>query len=105
MKPEKQISTLAIDDEEYHWEVRHGWLVDSGLGLKGLSFSVWREPGRSRELIIDCQFSVFGLNQSPKRRELIKVLRSAIKAAIAAGWDADSRGHAFRFTMRGEGTT
>jgi hypothetical protein len=73
--------------------------VDWGVGLKGISISVWREPGRTRELIIDFPFAVFGLDRKPKRTDLIAALRPAIKAAIAAGWKPESRGRAFRFQV------
>jgi hypothetical protein len=79
------------------WEVRHGWIVDSGVGIKGISISVVRRPGSTRELVIDFPFSVFSLNRSPKRTDLIAALIPAVKAGIAAGWKPDSRGRTFRF--------
>jgi hypothetical protein len=93
------LEEVAVDDEEYRWRVRHGWLVDKGAGLKGISISVWRNPGRTRELIIDFPFSVFSLDRCPKRSDLIAALRPAIKAAITAGWNPESRGRVFRFNV------
>lgn len=98
-KDENRFSTLTVGNNEYRWAVRHSWLVDSGAGLKGLSFSVCLNPGRTRELVIDCPFSTFGLNRDPKRSELVAVLRSAIQDAIDAGWEPESRGHTFRYRM------
>jgi hypothetical protein len=95
ISPEK----ITIDGKEYFWQVRHGWLVDSGIGIKGVSVSVWREPGSTRELVIDFPFSVFGLNRSPKRSDLIASLIPAVKAGIAAGWRPDSRGRTFRLKL------
>lgn len=97
VKSEKSPDKLNIDGDDYFWEVRHGWLVDSGVGIKGISISVWRRPGSTRELVIDFPFSVFGLNRSPKRADLIAALIPAVKAGIAAGWKPDSRGRTFRF--------
>jgi hypothetical protein len=91
---------LAIDGEEYFWEVRHGWMVDSGVGLKGVSVSVCRRPGTTRELIIDFPFSIFGLDRSPKEADLAAALKPSISAAIVSGWKPDSRGSTFRFTAR-----
>jgi hypothetical protein len=97
-KSEKSQRKLVIDGEDYFWEVRHGWMVDSGVGLKGVSVSVWRRPGSTRELIVDFPFSVFGLDHSPKEADLIAALIPAVKAAIVSGWKPDSRGRTFRFT-------
>jgi hypothetical protein len=97
VKSENSPNKLSIDGDDYFWEVRHGWLVDSGVGIKGISISVWRRPGSTRELVIDFPFSVFGLNRSPKRTDLIGALIPAVKAGIAAGWKPDSRGRTFRF--------
>ena len=96
MKSENSPHKLTIDGDEYFWEVRHGWVVDSSVGMKGVSISVSRQPGRTRELIIDFPFSVFGLNRSPKRADLVAALIPAVKAAIAKGWNPDSRGRTFR---------
>jgi hypothetical protein len=101
-KPEKSPEKLNIDGDDYFWKVRHGWLVDSGVGITGISISVWRQAGSTRELIIDFPFSVFGLNRSPKRADLIAALIPAVKSGIAAGWKPDSRGRAFRFKYPSE---
>ena len=93
--PEK----ITIEGDDYFWQLRHSWLVDSGIGVKGVSISVWRQPGSTRELVIDFPFSVFGLNGSPKRADLIAALIPAIKASIAAGWRPESRGRTFRFKL------
>jgi hypothetical protein len=102
VKPENSADKLTIDGDDYFWKVRHGWLVDSGVGMKGISISVWRLPGSTRELVIDFPFSVFGLNRSPKRTDLIAALEPAIKAGMAAGWRPDSRGRTFRFKLPAE---
>jgi hypothetical protein len=81
MKADNSPEKISIEVDDYFWQVRHGWLVDSGVGLKGISVSVWRQPGGTRELVIDFPFSVFGLNRSPKRADLIATLIPAIKAS------------------------
>ena len=99
MKEDEAVEAVAVDREEYQWRVRHSWIATGGEGLKGISISVWHEPGRTRELIIDFPFSVFGLDQKPKKVDLIAAVQSAIKAAMAAGWRPESRGRPFRFQV------
>ena len=60
--------------------------------LKGVSVSVWRVPGKTRELILDVHFAVFGIDRFPNEDRWNEVLSRAIRAAIEAGWDPDSRG-------------
>ncbi|MBZ5629543.1 MAG: hypothetical protein LAO06_11835 [Acidobacteriia bacterium] len=98
-KKDDQWETVTVDGEEYRWQRRHGWVVDMDVGIKGISISVWLEPGKTRELIVDFPFSVYGLDRSPKRAALIAALSPAIKAAIDAGWRPESRGRTFRFNV------
>jgi hypothetical protein len=88
---------IVIGEEEYFWRFRHGLVIVRGVGLKGISISVWRTPERTRELILDFPCSLFEGNRSPGGKELLAVLPPAIQAAIDAGWDPDSRGRTFRF--------
>ena len=72
-------NTLEVDSVEYAWQLRHGWLVEPGRGLKGVSASVWGEPGVTRELIVDFPFGVFGLDRRPSPARLRGVLPRAFK--------------------------
>ena len=92
---------IVISDEEYFWRFRHGCVVDYEAGRKGISISVWRKPERTRELILDFPFSLFGKNRSPGNKALLAVLPPAIQSAMDAGWDPDSRGCSFRFNVPG----
>jgi hypothetical protein len=92
---------IVIGDEEYFWRFRHGGVVVRGIGLKGLSISVWRKPERTRELILDFPFSQLDENRSLGGKVLLAVLPTAIQSAIDAGWDPDSRGRTFRFNVPG----
>lgn len=89
--------TLTVDDNEYVWQYRHGWGVDYGRGIRGVSVSVWLEPGHTRELVVDFPFSTFGVQNPPRKTELVQHLVSAIRSALTAGWVPDSRGKVFRF--------
>ena len=99
-KLDKSRQKLVIDAEDYFWKIRHGWMVDSEVGLKGVSVSVCRQPGKTRELVVDFPFSLFGLDRSPREADLIAALTPAVRAATVAGWKPDSRGSTFRFTAR-----
>jgi hypothetical protein len=99
----KEVSTrLTVDGEEYWWEQRHAWLVDRDKGLKGLSVAVAREPGRTRELILDFSFETFGEDRRPAIAKVSRAVANAIPHAIEAGWEPESRGRSFRYEV-GEG--
>lgn len=100
MKKADAYQSIVIDGEEFRWELRHGWAHDTWVGLKGVSMSVWRVPHKTRELIIDLPYSVFGQQKAPKPNVLLPILRREIPAAIEAGWDPDSRGRTFRYEVR-----
>jgi hypothetical protein len=101
MKKHDAPEVVAVDGVEYRWQVRHTWVVKEGVGEKGISVSVSLKPERTRELILDFPFLLFGVDQMPKRAALIAAVQSAIEAAMAAGWDPESRGRPFRFNVPG----
>lgn len=86
---------VLVDGVEFTWSLRHGWLVDQGKGLKGISISVRRLPGDTRELVIDFDFAVFSRGR-PKEALLRRHLEIAIRSALGSGWDPESRGKPFR---------
>ena len=98
-KRESSLQKIVIDGHELLWELRHGWVHDNVVGLKGISISVWHEPGRTRELVIDFPFSAFGRERSPRQKDLIEKLVPAIRAAIEGGWDPESRGRTVRYDV------
>ena len=79
VKSENSPDKLTIDGGDYFWKVRHGWLVDSGVGIKGISISVWRRPGSTRELVIDFPFSC-GQKTHPGRCLEIIAQRTLMKS-------------------------
>ena len=99
MKKENSYASIVIGEEEFRWELRHGWAHDTWVGLKGVSISVWRVPHKTRELILDLPYSYFGQQKAPKANALLPILRKQIPAAIEAGWDPDSRGRTFRYQV------
>jgi hypothetical protein len=66
-----------------------------GKGIKAVSVSVSLHPGRTRELILDFTVNVAD-GDSPSDARVLRSLPSAIRSAMEAGWDPESRGRAFR---------
>jgi hypothetical protein len=91
-------STLVVDGTRYAWSYRHGWLV-WGKGIKVISISVALKPQRTRELILDFTVRVGPEDPAPGEARVLRALESAIRSAIEAGWDPESRGRAFRLEL------
>ena len=89
---------ITVDAFELVWEKRHPLFIDWRKELKGVSVSVWVRPGKTKELILDVYFDVFGIDRMPNPDRWNEVLGRAIRKAMEAGWDPDSRGAAFRHT-------
>jgi hypothetical protein len=91
-------NSITVDGIDLVWEKRHPIFMDWRKELKGVSVSVWRTPGRTKELILDVHFAVFGLDRLPNTDRWNEVLSRAIRSALEAGWDPGSRGSARRHT-------
>ena len=91
-------STVSVDGTAYAWSHRHGWLV-WGKGVKAISVSVALRPERTRELILDFTLKVGAEDPAPPEARVARALPGAIRSALAAGWDPESRGRAFRFEI------
>jgi hypothetical protein len=91
-------STVLVDGTDYAWSYRHGWLV-WGKGIKAISVSVALRPLRTRELILDFTVKVGAEDPAPAEARVARALVGAIRSAVAAGWDPESRGRAFRFEV------
>jgi hypothetical protein len=91
-------TTVSVDGTEYVWAYRHGWLV-WGKGIKALSISVALHPGRTRELILDLTMKVGPEDGPPSDVRVVQALEPAIREAVRAGWDPESRGRAFRYEV------
>ena len=92
---------LRVDGVDYAWSQRHGWMV-FGKGLKALSFSVALHPGRTRELILDFALKVDDDALPPTPKRIQEALLEGVRGALAAGWDPESRGRAFRYEIGDE---
>lgn len=87
---------VSVDGVEYAWSYRHGWVV-WGKGIKAMSISVSLHPARTRELIVDFTLRVNDQGETPSEPRVLEALQAAIRSAMEAGWDPESRGRAFRY--------
>jgi hypothetical protein len=91
-------TTVTVDGTDYAWAYRHGWTV-WGKGIQAISLSVALKPERTRELILDFTVKVGADDAAPGEARVARALEAAVRAAIEAGWDPESRGRAFRFEV------
>ena len=98
-KLDPTLQQLVIDGVEYHWRMRHLWVLQYSTPVKGISISVWLQTERTRELILDLPYSLFNPLRPASKPALVNAVRHAIPAAIADGWDPESRGRAYRFEV------
>ena len=66
-----------------------------GQGDQGGSVSVSSIP-TDRELILDFTVTVKDGDRAPSEARVLHALAPAIRSALEAGWDPESRGRAFR---------
>ncbi|MBP6702635.1 MAG: hypothetical protein KBH14_04015 [Vicinamibacteria bacterium] len=100
-KRQKRVSEpnpISVDGYDMIWEKRHPIFLDWRKELKGVSVSVWIRPGKTKELILDVHFATFGVDRMPNPDRWNQVLALAVRSAMEAGWDPESRGAAFRHT-------
>ena len=90
--------TMVVGGAELAWSYRHGWLV-WGKGIKVISLSVASRPERTRELILDFTVKVGPEGAMPGEARVLRALEGAIRSALEAGWDPESRGRAFRLEI------
>jgi hypothetical protein len=91
-------TTVAVDGTDYVWAHRHGWVV-WGKNIRAISISVSLQPGRTRELILDFTMKVGPEDGPPSDVRVVQALAPAIRMAVQAGWDPESRGRAFRYEV------
>ncbi len=89
---------VAVDGVDYVWARRHSWYI-RGTGTKALSISVSLRPERTRELILEFALPTDTADGSKSEVAVSSAIADGIRQACAAGWDPESRGRAFRFTV------
>ena len=96
--PGVTIRSIPVDGIDYQWWPRHGWQV-WGKDMKVISVAVALEPARTRELILDFTMIVKPDDDAASDTKLLRALEPAIRAAMDAGWNPESRGRAFRHAI------
>jgi hypothetical protein len=96
--------SIAVDETRLHWKLVSEPQWVSGQGFKGLCIPVQVKDGRYRELILEFPFpkkaNRIGMPQIPQRPQLaLKAIETAIRQAMAAGWNPTSRGKKFVFPV------
>ena len=91
-------TTVTLDGIVYVWSLRHTWYV-RGTGTKAWSISVSLQPERTRELILEFALDVETADGAKSEGAVMRELESGIRLAQEAGWNPESRGRAFRFTV------
>jgi len=99
-RPGVAVRTVDVDGTEYTWSTRHSFRP-WGRGVKAISISVSLRPARTRELILDLTLALGPEDPSPGDARVAEALPAAIRSALDAGWDPESRGRAFRHEMTG----
>ena len=93
-------SVATVDGTAYAWTVRHSWIIrGTGARSKAWSISVSLHPARTRELILEFASSVESAAGQKGEAALQSEIEDGIRLAQEAGWDPESRGRAFRFTI------
>jgi hypothetical protein len=96
--------SIAVDGYSLFWRLLSEPQHTSQEGYKGLCVSVRTEDGKHRELILEFPFpqktTGNGLPQIPQRpRFSVKTVEAAVRNAILAGWEPESRGKTFLFKV------
>jgi hypothetical protein len=95
---------IVIDGVSLSWRLLSEPQWTSEHGYKGLCVFVGTEDGRHRELIVEFPFprkcTGNGLPQIPQRPKFsVKTIEAAVRQAIMAGWEPESRGKALIFRL------
>jgi hypothetical protein len=96
--------SIAVHETLFYWTLVSEPQWVSEHGFKGLCISVQVKGGRYRELILEFPFpkkaNRIGIPQIPQRPQIpLKAIETAIRQAMAAGWDPASRGKKFVFPV------
>ena len=98
LPPDPAENSVAVGEEIFQWELRHGWGTNAEGENRGPSYSVWLLRHQTRELILDLPFAPLR-PEDAGAREAGRGPPEAIAYAIECGWNADSRGRRFRLEV------
>ena len=100
-KKRAKAEKIDVSGSEYFWHVRH-WAECSDMSdaceeERGISVGVSLILDKTRELIIDFDFTDYRYIKPNVRTELRSRVISSVKLALESGWDPESRGKPFGF--------
>jgi len=100
MSTSAKATSIQVDRVEYLWSVYRQPRWVSERGLLGLAILVTLNPAAGRELLLEFQPD-FRRHRNMPQHQRVGIAESrladCIQNAIAAGWDAHSRGKRFVF--------
>jgi hypothetical protein len=89
---------ISVCKGDFQWQVRHwGGASSAHANHRGLAVSDFAQPGRTKELRIEFDFTDYFFSAPAQQAEFEDRLRTVIEAAIEAGWRPFSRGKTFIF--------
>ncbi|MCD6052354.1 MAG: hypothetical protein K0Q55_3772 [Verrucomicrobia bacterium] len=89
---------FQLDGCRFGWSIRHYGGSSSMYGeLRGVSVSVFLPGQKTRELVLEFHVQDYWFQKPRSTTAFERRLQTCVSAAIAAGWDPESRGKAFRF--------
>jgi hypothetical protein len=93
---------IVVDGYALSWTVQRMPVWGDRDGYKGLALSIQRTDATRRELILEYPFLGAKTNGHLPDRPKVpqKTIEEDIRAAMAAGWDPDSRGKLFAFQVQ-----
>ena len=91
---------ISVEGISLYWQLLSEPQRTTAHGFKGLCISVSTEDGCHRELVLEYpmpnKFTGNGSVQIPQRPKFSdKTIEDAVRQAMSAGWDPDSRGKPF----------
>jgi hypothetical protein len=96
----KRSGEIELHGETFVWNIRHwGGVSRLGEDLRGISVSVNHDTREGRELVLDFDVADYWFKKPQSHGEFQKRLIATVELAITGGWDPDSRGKAFRFSV------
>jgi hypothetical protein len=92
--------SIEVGGFQFKWTLRRNPKWSTDQGYIGAAISVERVDATRRELIVEYSFPGFKRNGMLERTKLTsRDVAAAVREAIAAGWDPDSRGRPFVFQI------
>lgn len=104
--------TVLVDGMKLRWHLHREPQWCTVDGWKGLSISVREDGGTGRELLLEYPYpskgrkmridgKIYDVRPHPPLRPSIsdRMIETAVRQAIDAGWDPTSRGKAFAFQL------